>query len=78
MILKLTGKLIRLNTGTYPSAMLLFNSCCGLVRDWPELNPYIVSPDTKEAGRREGSEFVQGKRFFTFLCIWSERLTNDH
>lgn len=58
--------------------MLLFSSCCGLVRDWPELNPYLVLPDIKEAGRKEASEYVQEKWFSPFFLSGLKDITNDH
>lgn len=78
MILKLTGKFRKLNAGTDPSAMLLFRSCCGLVRDWPELNPYIALPVRKEAEGREVPRCAEEKRFpFSFISGLKD-ITNDH
>lgn len=57
---------------------MLFSSHCGLVRDWPELNPYIMLSDTKEAVGREGSVFVEEKRFPLSFISGLKDITNGH
>lgn len=57
---------------------MLFSSHCGLVRDWPELNPYIMLSDTKEALGREGSGFVEEKRFPLSFISGLKDITNGH
>lgn len=63
--------------------MLLFPSQCGLVRDWPELNPYIMLPDTKEVamGGGWGRSRVEmerksgfGEEISAFYLVWKTSL----
>lgn len=78
MILKLPGKLSKLNADTDPLAMLLSLSRCGLARDWPELNPYIILLVRKEAGGREGSRCIEEKRFPFSFIFGLKDITNEH